>query len=883
MAKARREIKLVGHQFLDGPNVYANHSVLVARVRFGDLAAVMRRDMPNPRPALDGLTSQRGGAAAAAAEAVRAAYSLLSPDAKWTDFALALAGVLQLRYVIAPRGGRVLSAKDGIVTVVVPADDARIGHTAWSLSLMGTLALISGDWSRFPKKYDEFNRMARGIALNQLSLAMARKAAEFDIPCYRLDGGGDTIQLGQGKWRRQVFETIIEPQGYLGVVTSTDKQRTIRRWTELGLPVMPSAQVRSETEAAATAEKLGWPVVVKPVRGGKGRGVSVGLATAEDVRAAYRIAAKEGGPVMVERFAEGEDHRLLVVGGRLLAAARRIPAFVTGDGTRDVAALIEAFNADPRRGRPYDKLLEQVVVDERMKRLLTAQGLSLETVPEAGRQVRLSRAANVSQGGSAVDVTAKVHPDNREAVERAAACMGLDIAGVDFISKDISKSWRRAGGALLEINCPPGLRPHWIANPRQDVVSPILRLGFPEGRPARIPTLGVTGTMGKTGTCRMAALMTQAAGLRTATCTTQGMFIDGRPLALGDASGGAPARRMLLDPTVEAGVFELARGALIKKGMAIDGVDVGVVLGVGDIHLGLDGVNTREEMAAVKAIVARNARNWAVLNAEDPLVLPMRERLRPGARLCLAAENPDNPDLAAHRAAGGRTACLRGTGGDEMIVLADGDTVLAEIPVRLIPAAQNGTLRPFVVNALYAAAAGLCLDLPVQAISDGLSGFTSDLHQNPGRHNDIPGFPFELKLHWTDTPPPLKAFVSGLPEDKPAGRRMLYVTQAGNRNDEVIREIGRVAAGHFDAYYCGNVQDLRGRKPEAVPALLAEGLIEGGVAENAIRRLPAGDQSPAAILRDARPGDRVVILTFDTWQTLALIEKARRDASGKAA
>jgi cyanophycin synthetase len=872
-------VEITYQRFLSGPNRYALRSVLLVRTRFGDMLAGLLEAASSDIAGFADIGGFAGGLEIA--NLTRHALKSLKPGATGIKLMIEIAGCLQDRYVIQLGRGEVIGANLQDVTVLLMAEDEQVGLSAWELAcdivlaMQGDAGLSAQKATAIIERHRLFVLLARRRSLNQLTIAIARAAMKLDIPVYRTEPTRQIIQLGQGHLRRFAFETMVEPISHFGVMDSRDKWSTLACMRRLGIPTLPSAVAASEEAAVAIAEKIGHAVVVKPVDGGKGRGVSIDLKSADQVRHAYGLAAPGGGRVLVERFATGGDYRLLVVGGQMIAAANRIPAQIRGDGRRSVAELIAALNADPRRGTPYEKLLEKVNVDHRVKDLLARQSMSLATVPADGLMVMLSLAGNISQGGTAVDVTAIVHADNREVAERAAAALGLNVAGIDFITPDISKSWREIGGWILEVNTPPGLRPHWIANPAQDVVTPIVRQVFPAGSPARIPTAGVTGSIGKTTTCQMVACIAQAAGMTPGLTTTQGIWSGKYRVTSGDASGGRLAKNLLTDPMIDIGVFEFARGGLLKYGMSIDGVDVAAVLNVHDNHVGLDGISTREELAAVKSILVRNARRWVFLNAEDQLALGMRQLVK-NARLALVSLDPANLAVVSHHNDGHCAVTLNGAGDAAGIRLTDGGKVVLDLPLLHLPAARAGKARSVVGNALFAVGIAYGLGLSAKDIQKGLSGFTSDAAQNPGRHNRIDGLPFEVIVHWADGVPALADMMATLDQEPSTGTRHLYLTTPGNRGDEWIRALGRTTAGHFDRYYCADMGDLRGRKPGEVSGLLAQGLRDGGVAEAAIIQCGEQDRSVLMALNEARGGDRIAFVTYETEAALGTIERYRR-------
>jgi cyanophycin synthetase len=434
-------------------------------------------------------------------------------------------------------------------------------------------------------------------------------------------------------------------------------------------------------------------------------------------------------------------------------------------------------------------------------------------------------------------------------------------------------------GWILEANPSPGLRPHWIANPDQDVATPLARLAFPEGAPARIPTAGVTGSVGKTTTCQMIAHIARLAGRTAGLATTQGVWSGGFRVARGDHAGVRGVIPVLSDRANDMAIFEFARGGLLRGGMGIDGVDVAAVLNVHDNHVGLDGISSREDLARVKSLPVRNARKWVFLNAEDPLALGMRGHVTT-ARLGLVGLDSTHPALAEHRRGGHCIVTLEEGEEGGTITLVDANECILELPLCRIPAGRGGRSRAIAANALFAAGIAHALGLPADAIGNGLSSFTSDVDQNPGRHNWINDLPFGVVLHWADGSTALGELMASLDQEPASGRRQLFLTCPGNRSDEWIRDLGKTAAGRFDRYCCADMRDLRGRAPGEVPALLAEGLRGGGVAEDLIASPEASEGAIIAVLKTMQEGEMLVIVTYETETALSQIAQYKRSAAG---
>ncbi|MDX2183987.1 MAG: cyanophycin synthetase, partial [Gemmatimonadaceae bacterium] len=513
----------------------------------------------------------------------------------------------------------------------------------------------SFDWA---ERRDGFIRFAQRRALGPSTMSIVKAAEERGIPWLRLNEYS-LLQLGWGCRQQRVQATITGRTSHIAVELASDKEETNRILARLGLPVPRQILVQSADRAVRAAERIGYPVVTKPYNGNHGRGVSIDLQTEDDVRTGFARAAEHSRSVIVESFITGFDHRLLVVNGELVAASRREPGKVVGDGRQTITELVAEVNRDPRRGIGHEKVLTMLELDEQALGILTKRGLTPESVLPAGETLYLRLTANLSTGGTATDVTDVIHPDNVDMAVRAIQAIGLDVGGVDFLTPDITQSYKEIGGAICEVNAAPGFRMHMAPSegrPR-DVAGKVIEMLFPPGSSGTIPIAAVTGTNGKTTTARMLAHIHKLAGKRVGLTTTDGVYIDGQRTVEGDMTGPTSARLVLADPAVEVAVLETARGGLLRAGMAMGHVDVGAVLNVQPDHLGQKGIDTLEQLAAIKRTVVEIATNTAVLNADDPNTLRMAA-FTEAKHLCYVTMDPNNALVREHIRAGGRAVAL---------------------------------------------------------------------------------------------------------------------------------------------------------------------------------------------------------------------------------
>jgi cyanophycin synthetase len=726
-------------------------------------------------------------------------------------------------------------------------------------------------------------KYAQKRQLGPSTFSLVRAAETRGIPWFRLNDYS-LVQLGHGRYQKRIQATVTSETRQIAVEIASDKVQTNRILADIGLPVPRQMSVYSLREALDAADDIGYPVVVKPLDANHGRGVAANLGSEEEVRAAYPVAREISRIVIVEKHIEGLDHRMIVVGGQLIAVARREPGKVVGDGVHTVAELIEITNQDPRRGIGHEKVLTRLALDEQAQRLLARVSYTAETIPAAGENVYLRLTGNLSTGGTATDVTDIVHYDNREMAIRAAQGIGLDVAGIDFLSPDISKSWREVGGAICEVNAAPGFRMHVApteGTPR-DPAGPVMDMLFPPGTAAAIPIATVTGTNGKTTTARMLAHIHKMNGRVVGLATTDGVYIDGQRSVEGDLTGPTGTQMVLRDPTVDLAVLEVARGGLLRSGMGTRYCDVGAVLNVAADHLGLDGVDTVEDLARVKRIVVEVARDTAVLNADDPLVLSMADYTK-AKNIMYVTANPSHELVREHIRAGKAAVVLeKGIAGD-MITLYDKSQHLPLLWSHLIPATMEGRALFNVQNAMFAAAMAYAMGLKIDGIRHGLRTFDTTFFQAPGRLNVYEEHPFKVIVDYGHNPPAVRAMCDLVQRLDVPGRRLVVLTIPGDRRDEDALEVARAAAPHFDHFILRRDDNLRRRGPDEIPALLMRGLLEAGVPEERMSIIPDEQQATDAGLRMARPGDLLLLFAENLTRTWKQVIYFRPEGSAAPA
>jgi cyanophycin synthetase len=781
--------------------------------------------------------------------------------------------------------GKTRSAgRPGVYTVVYEYAQRDEGIAAGDLGLRLLSSLlpaairppdaVADGWS-WPEARDQFIRFAQRRALGPSTASLVAAAEQRGIPWLRLNDQS-LVQLGHGKYQQRIQATVTGRTSHIAVELASDKEETNKILATLGLPVPKQELVQSDSQAVRAAQRIGFPVVTKPYNGNHGRGISIRLTTDEEVAQGFTVAREHSRSVIVETFLEGDDHRLLVVNGELVAATRRTPGHVVGDGSRSIAQLIEIVNQDPRRGIGHEKVLTRLELDAQAQKMLERAALTSESVPAAGTVVYLRSTANLSTGGTATDVTDVIHPDNREMAERAVRALGLDVGGVDFLSKNITESYRKIGGGICEVNAAPGFRMHVAPSegtPR-DAAGPVIDMLFPPGAASRVPIAAITGTNGKTTTARMLSHITKMAGFTPGLTTTDGVYIDGQRTVSGDMTGPVSARMVLADPQIDIAVLETARGGLLRAGMGVREINVGGVLNVQADHLGIKGIETLEQLAEVKRIVVEVATDCAVLNADDPLVLKMSGHTE-AKNICYVTVNPQHALVREHIRAGGRACALEAGVNGHMIALYDRGGHIPLVWTHLIPATLEGRAMHNVQNAMFAAAMAFSLGIKLDAIRQGLRTFDSTFFQAPGRMNVFNEHPFKVLFDYGHNAHAVAAVADLAQRLDVSGRRIVVLAGPGDRRDEDLVAIAQAVAGRFDHYICRRDDNLRERAPDEVPRIQSSALRAAGVRPESISIIPDEQDAIAAALGMGQPGDLLLIFADALVRSWKQITKFR--------
>ncbi|HLT48394.1 MAG TPA: cyanophycin synthetase [Rubricoccaceae bacterium] len=733
-------------------------------------------------------------------------------------------------------------------------------------------ALVRGDDFPLEEAVEEAKAVVRRSELGPSTRALVEAAERRGIPWERV-GEESLVRLGYGKHRRFVRAAMTSATSAIATDVAHYKDLTKQLLRDAFVPVPSGVVVRDEEAAVAAHAQFDGPVVVKPLDGNQGRGVTVGLTTPGEVREAFRRAAAYGRSVVVEEQLTGKDYRVLVVAGRVVAAAERSPCHVTGDGAHTIAELIEQANADPRRGEGHEKPLTRIVVDEAMEAFLARSGRTLADVPAAGECVALTGSANLSTGGTARDVTDALHPEVRAVCERAARAVGLDVCGVDLVTEDVARPLVKGRGGVIEVNASPGLRMHLHPSEgaRREVAEAILDALYPPGAPSRIPIVAVTGTNGKTTTARLIGHVLGANGRTVGMTTTSGVWVGGTCVARGDLTGPASARAVLADPAVEVAVLETARGGILRRGLGYDWADVAVVTNVCADHLGQDGLETVDDLIHVKAVVAERVREGGtvVVNADDEGALRVLERVpREGGReVVLFSLRADHPLVRRHVAAGGAAYFVR----DGWIVEACPETEARVLQVDRVPITFGGHAEHNVANVLGAVAACRALGLRLFAVTRALRAFGAA--HNEGRASVYRLGRGHVVLDYGHNAHGIEAVGRFLRRWRPDAEIIGLVKVPGDRADALLIEAGRTAARAFGHLVLSEDRDLRGRAPGEVIALLRRGA-EDAAPGVPVEVVPDEREALRSVLDRVRAGALAVCFYEELEPLVALLREA---------
>lgn len=679
------------------------------------------------------------------------------------------------------------------------------------------------------------------------------------------------IVLGYGDQQQRIQATIADPTSGIGIDLAGDKDETKRILRRAHIPVPRGVLIYDAEELVEAVEEIGYPLVVKPLDGNHGNGITTRIANLEEAADAFKIAKDFSDGIIVESFVSGEDYRFLIVNYQFVAAARRTPAHVIGDGRSTIAELVEETNNDPERGDHHENNMSKIELDALTLQLLEKQGLTVDTVLQDGQTIYLKGSANISSGGTATDVTDQVHPATRFIMERAARLLRLDICGIDLVAQNVDQPLTRETGAIVEINAAPGLRMHLSPShgAGRNVAAPILDMLFPENKTGRIPIIAITGTNGKTTTTRLLAHLAREAGFKVGYTTSEGIYIQEHLILEGDCTGPVSAQTVLLDPMVNFAVLETARGGIIRAGLGFDQCDISIVTNVTDDHLGLKEIHTIEGLALVKSTVAKSTavNGYTILNADDALVYAMRSQVQ--CQVCLFSVEPNNLHIESHCNNGGTAVVLE----DNIVTIRTGWTKIPVIDIREVPLSLQGKSSPMVKNILPATLAAYLQGFYLADIRNALNSFLPSAEQTPGRMNLFDFKNKKVLLDYAHNPDGFRE-LQKYTDSVVASRKIGVLSGTGDRRDEDLITIGRIVANMFDEVIIKHDEDTRDRTREEITELLLQGI--RSVNEIPVQVISSEQEAIGHALYNSPTDSLIVVCADKVLKTIGYIQQAQK-------
>jgi cyanophycin synthetase len=764
----------------------------------------------------------------------------------------------------------------GVYHVVFTYMEEKVGRYAAKAAVAIAEALISGEPYDLEMDIQEMRELREAERLGPSTGSIVDEAASRGIPWIRLNKYS-LCQLGYGRNQKRIQATVTSQTSSIGVEIACDKEDTKFLLQQSQVPVPRGEIIKTERGLEEVLNSLGFPVVIKPINGNHGRGITTNITNHEQALAAFEAAKNVSASVIVEKYITGEDYRILVIDYKMVAAAKRTPARITGDGQSTIRQLIDTVNSDPKRGFGHENVLTAIKVDAMTLSILEGKGYTEETVLPKGEILNLKDTANLSTGGTASDVTDIIHPDNVFMAERIARVIGLDVCGIDVMTSDISVPLGQTGGAVLEVNAAPGFRMHLAPTdglPR-NVAGNVIDMLFPPGTPFRIPIIAVTGTNGKTTTTRLIAHMAKMMGYHVGFTTSDGVYIQNQMLVKGDCTGPVSAESVLKDPTVDFAVLECARGGLLRSGLGFHHCDIGIVTNVAADHLGLKGINTIEQLAKVKGVIPETVlpEGHAILNADDDLVYAMRENVK--CQVALFSMDEDNPRIRQHNKNGGISAIFE----NGYITICKGGWKIRIVKAVNVPLTYGGRAHFMIQNVLPAVLAGYLRGFKTDDIKLALTTFIPSPSQTPGRINMFEFRDFKVLMDYAHNPAGMRAlqkFVENLEGHPKVG----IVSGVGDRRDEDTMEIGAIAAETFDELIIRQDKNLRGRTGQELIDLILAGIYSVDP-NKPVKVIPSEKEAVAYAINNATPGSLVTMCSDVVSEALAQVMAYKEEEANR--
>lgn len=762
----------------------------------------------------------------------------------------------------------------GVYNIVFSYIEEQVGRYAAKASVAICEALIAGEPYDLEKDITHMRELREEVRLGPSTGSIIEEAEARGIPWIRLNKHS-LCQLGYGANQKRIQATVTSDTSNIAVEIACDKEETKFLLEQAEIKVPKGMIIRRESSLEEACSHVGFPLVIKPINGNHGRGITIGIQNLVDAKIAFDAAKEVSNSIIVEQLIQGKDYRLLVINHKLVAAALRTPANIIGDGMHTIQQLINATNADPRRGYGHENVLTQINVNQMTLDLIHKENYTLDTILPDGEILYLKDTANLSTGGTAEDVTDIVHPTNVMMAERISRIVGLDICGIDLMTHDISQTLEETNGAVIEVNAGPGFRMHLAPTkglPR-NVAAPVIDKLFPPGAHFTIPIMAITGTNGKTTTTRLLAHLAKLKGYKVGYTTSDGVYIQNQIMMKGDCTGPSSAEFVLRDPTVDFAVLECARGGLLRAGLGFKQCDIGIVTNVAADHLGLSGIHTTEQLAKVKAVIPETVKpgGTAILNADDELVYAMRKNVN--ANVALFSLNENNPHIKAIQKRGGYSAIYE----NGYITICRGTWKMRIINAVNVPLTYGGKALFMIQNVLPAVLAGYIQGMSLDDLRLGLETFSPSPSQTPGRLNMFEFKNFSILVDYAHNPAgmrALKQFTDNLTATKKVG----IIAGIGDRRIEDNNEMGSLAAEMFDEVIIRQDKHLRGKTEFEIIKMLDDG-IKMKDPNKKTTIIPSEKDAIMHAVTHAEEGSIIVLCSDVVPDALDLVKKLKEEES----
>ncbi len=712
----------------------------------------------------------------------------------------------------------------GIYNVVFSYTEENVGIFAAGSAVAIAEALIAGTPYDLENDIQKMREIRERVRLGPSTGSIVEEAVTRDIPWIRL-GTNSLVQLGYGINQMRFQATITCKTSSIAVDIACNKEQTKKMLEAASIPVANGGICVDEEDLEEVIQKIGYPIVIKPLDGNHGKGASINIKNKKDAIEGLAYAKKYSHRVIVEKFITGFDFRVLIIDNKLVAAAKREPAHIKGDGVRSIQELIEETNKDPRRGYGHENVLTQIDVDRDTTDLLEKLNYTLDTIPKKNEVVYLKSTANLSTGGTSIDVTDMMHPENIFLCERISRVIGLDVCGVDIMAKNLTQPLKENGGCILEVNAAPGFRMHLAPSeglPR-NVAAPVIDMLYPPGKPSRIPIIAVTGTNGKTTTTRLIAHIVKNNGYKVGFTTSDGIYIQNHMMEKGDTTGPISAEYILKDPTVEFAVLETARGGILRSGLGFSRCDIAIITNIQEDHLGISDIHNLDDLARVKSTVVKSVKKdgWAILNAEDEHCLKIANDL--GCNVAYFSMDENNPKVKKFSKEGKIVAVYE----NGYITIKKGEWKIRVEKATHVPLTMGGKAKFMIANVLAATLAGYLHGFKTDDISLSLQTFIPNAAHTPGRMNIFEFKKFKVLIDFAHNPTGYRGIEDFL-QSVDATKKIGIIAGIGDRRDEDIKECASIAARMFDHIIIRQEKHLRGRSENQIIELIMEGIVESG-------------------------------------------------------